>query len=217
MSEPVPSSQDLPNAFGLLLVDDHPLFRESFGMAVLQLAPHLDIETVSSLAAATRLLDQDPHRFDLVLLDYKMPGTTGLAAALQLRTRFPAIGFGLISGEDVGVLSAQAREAGLSAFLSKSMEMDQLMSVLERLGRGENYFPEPKAQSTPRSRTQDFGLTERQMEVLRLMATGASNKTIAQSMGISPATVKDHLATIFEKMGVSNRLQAVVLARTLQI
>lgn len=216
MSTTLPSLPETPGAFGLLLVDDHPLFRESFGMAVHQLAPHLDIETVSSVAAATRLLEQDPQRFDLVLLDYKMPGTTGLAAALELRDRFPGIGFGLISGEDMGVLSVQAREAGLSAFLSKSMEMDQLMSALQRLGRGDSCFHEAAVQAGPRPRTQDFGLTERQMEVIRLLATGASNKVIAQTLGISPATVKNHLDTIFEKMGVSNRLQAVVLARTLQ-
>jgi two-component system, NarL family, nitrate/nitrite response regulator NarL len=213
------TSRDSPEAatsFGLLLVDDHPLFRESFGVAIHQMASHLDIETVATVDQAIFLLEGEPHRFDLVLLDYKMPGTTGLASALQLRQRFPDIGFGLISGEDVSVLCAQARGAGLNAFLSKSMEMDELMAALSCLARGDCYFHEAASSSSQRPLTQDFGLTERQMEVIDLLATGASNKVIAQSLGISPATVKNHLDAIFEKMGVSNRLQAVMLAKTLQ-
>lgn len=215
MSESSPTPPLSAIAFGLLLVDDHPLFRESFGMAVRQLAPHIDVVTVASIIEATRQLEQHPQRFDLVLLDYRMPGTTGLAAAIQLGQRFPDVGFGLISGEDVGVLSGQAREAGLSAFLSKSMEMSELMSALERLGRGESCFHEPVTPPAPDTGCADFGLTERQMEVIRLLATGASNKVIAQTLGISPSTVKNHLDTIFDKMGVGNRLQAVVLARAL--
>ncbi len=205
----------MPDAFGLLLVDDHPLFRESFGVAVRQLAPQLDILTVGSVPEACDLLQREPQRFDLVLLDYKMPGTTGLAAALDMRQRFPGIGFGLISGEDVGVLSVQARDAGLNAFLSKSMEMGELMSALMRLGQGESCFHAPDQPVFVRPRTQDFGLTDRQREIVGLLATGASNKVIAQALGISPATVKNHLDAIFDKMGVSNRVQAVVLARTL--
>jgi two-component system, NarL family, nitrate/nitrite response regulator NarL len=212
------STQTLPlpaGAFGLLLVDDHPLFRESFGMAVRQLAPHIDVVTVASIIEATRQLELHPQRFDLVLLDYRMPGTTGLAAAIQLRQRFPDVGFGLISGEDVGVLSGQARDAGLSAFLSKSMEMSELMSALERLSQGESCFHESVMPPPQNPGCPDFGLTERQMEVIRLLATGASNKVIAQTLGISPSTVKNHLDSIFDKMGVGNRLQAVVLARAL--
>ena len=215
MTESTPSLPLPAGDFGLLLVDDHPLFRESFGMAVRQLAPHVDVVTVASVMEASALLEQDSQRFDLVLLDYRMPGTTGLAAAISLGERFPGVGFGLISGEDVGVLSGQAREAGLSAFLSKSMEMSELMCALERLSRGESCFHEPHLPQAANPGSQDFGLTERQMEVIRLLATGASNKVIAQTLGISPSTVKNHLDTIFDKMGVGNRLQAVVLARAL--
>lgn len=215
MSESTQTPPLPAGAFGMLLVDDHPLFRESFGMAVRQLAPHIDVVTVASTIEATRQLEQHPQRFDLVLLDYRMPGTTGLAAAIQLRQRFPDVGFGLISGEDVGVLSGQARDAGLSAFLSKSMEMSELMSALERLSQGESCFHEPVMPPPQNPGCPDFGLTERQMEVIRLLATGASNKVIAQTLGISPSTVKNHLDAIFDKMGVGNRLQAVVLARAL--
>ena len=206
------SPLDITAGLGLLLVDDHPLFRDSFVMAMRQLNAGLDVVAVASRAQAAEVLERQPDRFDLVLIDYKLPGTNGLVCATELRCRHPGIGFGLISGEDDPELPQRAREAGLVACLSKAQEMDTLLQALKTLASGGTVFTDFHTATGSDSPT-DFGLTPRQMDVLRLLASGASNKVMAQSLGISPATVKNHLDAIFEKMGVTNRVQAVMLAR----
>ena len=108
------------------------------------------------------------------------------------------------------------RDAGLVAYLPKALEVDALIEALQQLAAGETVFCE--AADTPLSQpngTAQFGLTTRQLSVLQMLATGATNKVIAQHLGISPATVKNHLDAIFEKMGVTNRVQAVVMAQAL--
>ena len=91
--------------------------------------------------------------------------------------------------------------------------MDALLQALKTLANGGTVFADFQGAPLGTEGPTDFGLTQRQMDVLRLLASGASNKVIAQSLGISPATVKNHLDAIFEKMGVTNRVQAVMLAR----
>jgi DNA-binding NarL/FixJ family response regulator len=201
------------NGFRLLLLDDHALFREGLVMALNALEPGCEVLAVATPLQARALLDDNPHRFDLVLIDFKLPGSDGLSCAKALRLRHPIQSFGLISGEDDPSLPRRAREAGMAAFLSKSLCMSDLLEALRQLAQGEPVFcmGAPLHAHTPPAH--DFGLTPRQLAVLKLLATGESNKAIAQTMGVSPATVKNHLDAIFEKMGVTNRLQAVMLAR----
>lgn len=204
---------DTLKSFRLLLLDDHPLFREGLVMALNKLEPDCEVVAVATLPQARALLAEDPNRFDLVLIDYKLPGRDGLSCAIDLHTQYPMVSFGLISGEDDALLPQRARQAGLVAFLSKSLEMDALLDALRQLARGETVFSLNASLAARGLPAQDFGLTTRQQAVLQMLATGESNKAIAQAMGISPATVKNHLDAIFEKMGVTNRLQAVMLAR----
>jgi two-component system nitrate/nitrite response regulator NarL len=207
------SPLDTLAGFGLLLVDDHPLFRDSFVMAMRQLANGADLVAVATREQASELLARQADRFDLVLVDYKLPGVNGLVCATELRSQHPDIGFGLISGEDDPQLPQRAREAGLVACLSKAQEMSSLLAALQTLSQGGTAYADFQGSGSLEDAPADFGLTMRQMDVLRLLASGASNKVIAQTLGISPATVKNHLDAIFDKMGVANRLQAVMLAR----
>ena len=199
--------------FGLLLLDDHALFRDGLVMAMGQLAPECDVVAVDSRQAATSALAAQPERFDLVLVDYKLPDTNGLAFATEIRAAHPCLSVGLLSGEDDADLPTQARAAGLVAFLSKSLGMNAMLAALTQLAQGDTVFTPQMPTSAPALAEPPFGLTPRQLDVLALLATGQSNKAIAQAMGISPATVKNHLDGIFAKMGVANRLQAVMLAR----
>jgi two-component system, NarL family, nitrate/nitrite response regulator NarL len=204
------------SGFGLLLLDDHALFRDGLVMALGQLAPECDVAAVATCQAAVTTLAAQPDRFDLVLVDYKLPETNGLAFAAEIRRSHPYLSVGLLSGEDDADLPAQARSAGLVAFLSKSLSMQTMLAALTRLAQGDTVFTPhalPSASDPADPADPPFGLTPRQLDVLALLATGHSNKVIAQALGISPATVKNHLDAIFAKMGVSNRLQAVMLAR----
>ncbi len=203
--------------FGLLLVDDHPLFRDGLTMALQSRAPGLRVCAVSSAEEADQLLCDDTQMFDLVLMDYRLQGTDGLTGALRLRSRHCNVSFGLMSGMDDPTLARRAQDAGLVAYLPKALEVDALLRAMCLLAAGDTYFcpaeePVTRADSNAASAT-PFGLTARQMAVLSQLATGASNKSIAQELGISPATVKNHLDAIFVKMGAANRVQAVVMVR----
>lgn len=199
--------------FGLLLVDDHPLFRDGLAMALQNRAPGLRVQAVSTAEDADRLLSDAAQIFDLVLLDYRLQGADGLRCALRLRARHCHVSFGLMSGLDDPSLPLRVQEAGLVAYLPKSLEVDALLSALGTLASGETVFCMAHDGLTPSYEGAScFGLTTRQLAVLQMLATGATNKVIAQQLGISPATVKNHLDAIFEKMGASNRLQAVMMA-----
>ena len=174
------------------------------------------VYAVSSAEEADKLLSEDAQMFDLVLMDYRLQGTDGLRCALRLRSRHCNVSFGLMSGLDDASLPLRVRDAGLVAYLPKAMEIDALIASLQCLAAGETVFCEPAQCTEPVALADDppqqFGLTARQVSVLQLLATGATNKVIAQNLGISPATVKNHLDSIFEKMGATNRLQAVMMA-----
>ncbi|MCA0324958.1 MAG: response regulator transcription factor [Proteobacteria bacterium] len=208
---------DALDGFAVLLVDDHPLFRDGLATALRHKAPGMRVRAVGTLPEAVEVLAQAGEGFDLVLLDYRLPDTDGLRCAAQLREQFPDVSIGLMSGLDDPSLPRRTRDAGLVAYLPKTLEVSALLASLNRLAAGEPVFDLPAVVAVSEPVAGPYGLTGRQLDVLRELATGASNKEIARALGIAPATVKNHVEAIFTKMGTSNRLQAVVLARaTLQ-
>lgn len=203
------------DGFAVLLVDDHPLFRDGLATALRHQVPGMRVHAVATLGEALSALDDDADGFDLVLLDYRLPGTDGLRCAARVRELHPEVGLGLMSGVDDPTLARRARDAGLMTFLPKTLEMHALLARLARLAAGEVVFDDPAAPVAPEVAT-PYGLTDRQLDVLRELSTGASNKEIARALGIAPATVKNHVEAIIARMGTSNRLQAVMLARAMR-
>lgn len=195
--------------FGVLLVDDHPLFREGLALALAQRAPGLRVRCAASVAGALALLAAEADAIDLVLLDWRLPGENGLAGATRIRAAHPAVACALMSGVDDAGLAGRARAAGLAGYFPKSLEVERLLAGLARLAGGGSWF-EAEVRIGPGAGA--MPLTERQQQIVNLAARGASNKEIAQALGIAPHTVKNHLAQIFEKLGASNRAQAVLLA-----
>ena len=205
---------DALDGFALLLVDDHPLFRDGLAAALRHQAPGLRVQAVGSPAEALELLMNDEEGFDLVLLDYRLPGTDGLRCAAQVMERHPGLGVGLMSGADDPTLGRRAQDAGLVAYLPKTLEIPALLAQLRQLAEGEPAFADAaRAPDADQAPTGPYGLTVRQVDVLRMLASGGSNKEIAREMGISPGTVKNHLNAIFVKMGAANRVQAVMMAQ----
>jgi two-component system, NarL family, nitrate/nitrite response regulator NarL len=201
-------SNDFPD-FALLLVDDHPLFREGMALALAYRIPGLDITPLATPEAALALLESTPGRFDLVVLDHRLAGdVSGLDWARRLRARFPTLACALISGDEHAALAEDARRAGLSAFLPKSLDIGELVAALSAIARGQTWFP---VDATPHYA--GSSLTTRQIEIVGLAAHGASSKEIARTLGISPATVRNHFGHIFQRLGARNRAQAVALAQ----
>ena len=146
------------------------------------------------------------------MLDYRLPGLDGLRCAARLRELYPQLAIGLLSGVDDPSLADRARKAGLATCLPKSLEVVDLLSCLRRLAAGETVFDDTAMDALPMDPHAAWGLSERQQDVLRQLATGGSNKEIARTLGITPSTVKSHLEAIFTKTGTTNRMQAVMLA-----
>lgn len=189
----------------LLIVEDHPLYRDGLLALLQRRAPQLQCRTADSAADALRQLHVHGE-VDLVLADLRLPGEMdGLALLAQIGVQFPTVARVLVSGSDESNLVALARRAGLMGFLPKSMEPALWELALARILSGEPWFPrEPLPAET--------GPTERQSVIVARLAAGWSNKAIARELGITERTVKYHLAEIYARLGAANRAEAVARA-----
>ncbi len=192
----------------LLIVEDHPLYRDGLLGLLQRRAPQLQCRTAESAADALRLLGEHGE-VDLVLADLRLPGTEdGLALLAQVGQRFPTVARVLVSGSDDPHLPAQARRAGLMGYLPKSLDPALWELALARILSGEPWFPRQAMSAL------EGDPTGRQVEILARLAEGWSNKAIARELGITERTVKYHLAEIYGRLGAANRAEAVARAST---
>ncbi|MEO7037126.1 MAG: response regulator transcription factor [Polyangiaceae bacterium] len=206
----------------ILLVDDHPLFHEGLASAFARLAPDLSIVSADSAEAGLTVLRDSSH-IELALIDLILPTLDGLAALALYAAEFPHIPRLLISGKDDAAIIAKARDAGASGFLRKSLPLDQLLAALRAVLDGGAYFdlrtPVPPAlvgrEGADSGRDPSGDLTLRQLEVLKLLGSGRSNKEISSELAIADRTVRAHLTELFRTLGVSSRTQAVLAAQRL--
>ncbi|MEO6601179.1 MAG: response regulator transcription factor [Polyangiaceae bacterium] len=200
----------------VLLVDDHPLFHEGLASAFARLAPDLSIVSADSAEAGLTVLRTES--IELALIDLMLPTLDGLSALALYAGEFPHIPRVLISGKDDPAVIAQARDAGASGFLCKSLALDQILAALRAVLDGGAYFalgapaPLPMTPSTG-ERAPSGDLTLRQLEVLKLLGDGRSNKEISSALAIADRTVRAHLTELFRTLGVSSRTQAVLAAQ----
>ncbi|MBX3485081.1 response regulator transcription factor [Phenylobacterium sp.] len=180
-----------------LICDDHPLMREALAAAMRDRWPDLDLAEAGDYPAAWALAEAEP---DFCLLDLGMPGAEPLAGLAGLKTRAPDAVLIVITGITDTALLDSVRAAGVAGLFSKNAEADLLLEAIRaRL---------PGLQAMEASR-----LPPRQQEVLALLAEGRTNKEIAQRLGISPATVKIHVARLTAWLGAVNRTDAVARAQ----
>jgi DNA-binding NarL/FixJ family response regulator len=213
---------ETPEMLKILIADDHPMFREAVQEVVQQLVAARGHACVCVAATNARELfaavGQDDD-FDLILLDLFMPGSNGLTDLVRVRDKVPGTPVVVISslGDDATI--RQAITCGAAGFVPKSSSKSVLLQALQEVLAGRVYTPPPVAASAapPRRRAApapteaDSGpLTGRQTAVMALLATGKSNKEIANTLDISEMTVKAHMTSILRKLGVSTRAQAIV-------
>ncbi len=201
----------------VLLVDDHPLIREGLAVLLAQLGPTVQCLQAGSLAEA---LDQaHVHRpLDLLLLDLGLKDAQGLQGLAQVRAALPELPLVVISGSEPTDWALPCIEAGAQGYVHKTADFDVLHAALERVLAGEVYLPPSVLAGAPPTPPEDeLPFTERQLDVLRLLLAGQPNKRICRDLALSESTVKTHLATIFRKLGVNNRTQAVVAAARLRL
>lgn len=204
----------------LLVIEDHALVREGLVQTLKQLDA-VEISEVADFDGANTLLDQG-HVFDLVLLDLGLPGVDGLTCLKSFRLRYPSMPVVILSAYDDAHTINKAMKGGAAGFVSKAYSSDRLLTVLREVLSGNvlspdvsqkkafvasHHLPTGEGDADP----SDFGLTDRQAEVLGLMVRGKSNRDIAGLLGLSEGTVKIHLTAIFKRLGVSSRTQAMIV------
>jgi DNA-binding NarL/FixJ family response regulator len=203
-------------AIRVLVADDHPLFRNGIVNSLASLA---DIELVGEAAdgdlAVTLTVELQP---DVVLMDLQMPGRSGIEATRELSRRAPEVKVLVLTmfEDDDSVFAAM--RAGARGYLLKGADQDDVERAIRTVAAGEavfgaavasrllGYFATPPSTSFPE-------LTEREREVLELLASGRNNKAIADELVLSLKTVRNHVSNVFARLQVADRSQAIVKAR----
>ncbi len=197
----------------VLLADDHGVVRD--GLARL-LGSVADIEVVAAAADGDQAVElAREHRPDVVLMDLRMPGMDGSEATRRLLASDPAVQVVILTSFSERDEILGALDAGAIGYLLKDAEPDELIRGVRAAAQGNSPL-DPKAARTligSRGGGQTHPLTDREQEVLQLVARGLPNKLIARELGISEKTVKAHLTTVFQRIGVTDRVQAAMWAR----
>lgn len=194
---------------GVLVVDDHPLMRLGIS-AMIDAQP--DMRSVGEAGSGEEAIELWARtQAQIVLVDLKLPGVGGVEVIRQIRRRSGRTRFVVLTTYEGDEDIHQALEAGAGGYVIKGMPASVLLDALRRVHSGSRYLPRPVAKILD-SRMPDMSLSPRELDVLRLIVAGKSNKEIAAELGISRATVKFHVSVIFSRMGVEDRTQAAVAA-----
>lgn len=199
----------------VLVVDDHAMFATSISMA-LEHDPQLRVigATHTLAGARTWIATQPP---DVLLIDHRLPDGYGTDLVPEVKRLYPTVKVVLMSAAVDDVALVSAIENGASGFLSKSATVDELVHALKAAAAGEVLVsPALLARLLPRlsreRRTMGTSLTQREVEVLQVLAEGASNAAIAERLGISLNTVRNHVQSILAKLNVHSKLEALSAA-----
>lgn len=202
---------------GIIIADDHPLFRGALRQAVSDLMPGIQIEEAGSFEDTTRLIAGMPD-LDLVLLDLKMPGVQGFSGLMYLRAQHPGVPVIVVSANDDPAVIRRCMEFGASGFMPKTLDTAAMGVALRTVLDGGTWVPpgidltvEADREVAELARKLST-LTPQQVRVLMMLSEGLLNKQIAYELSVSEATVKAHVSAILQKLGVDSRTQAVIAA-----
>jgi DNA-binding NarL/FixJ family response regulator len=203
-------------AISLLIVDDHEVVRAGLK----SLLQGTDIRIVAEADNATTAMKLTiKHKPDVVMLDVRMPDTDGLNCLARIKLDLPNIPVVMFSAYDNPTYVARAVALGAAGYLSKAASKKEIVDAIHTASKGDTIWTREElrrvtgALATPRVGADvEVPLTKRENEVLKQLAFGLTNKEIAQALGISYETVKEHVQHILRKIGVSDRTQAAVWA-----
>lgn len=197
----------------LMLVEDHILMRMGLVSAT-RIEP--DMEVVAEVENGSKVLESfREHQPDVVLLDLRLPGMDGIQVIKALREEASDVRIVVLTSYGGGDDVTQAIQSGASGYVLKSMPLEQVLQAVRVVAMGGQYVPKEIAGRV--SQRVQSGMSEREVEVLRLIARGRSNKEIAAELNIVEGTVKAHLTNIFAKLGAADRTQAITIAMKRQI
>jgi DNA-binding NarL/FixJ family response regulator len=193
----------------ILAVDDHPLLREGIAAVI---DGEDDFELVAEATSGQEAIELFRiHRPDVTLMDLQMPGMNGIDAMLAIRSQFADARFIVLTTYQGDVQALRALKAGAAGYLLKNMMRKELLETIRTVHAGRRRIPPEIAAELADHVTED-ALSDREVDVLRRVATGNSNKIIASLLNVSEATVKGHMKSILSKLGANDRTHAVTIA-----
>ena len=197
-----------PETIRILSVDDHPLLREGIGALI---AGHRDLQLVAEASSGHEAIEQfRSHHPDVTLMDVQMPEMDGIDALIAIRSEFPDARIIVLTAYGGDALCMRAMKAGARAYILKDNARTDLLDTI-RVVRAGKKFIHAEVAAELASHATDAALSEREIDVLSLIADGSSNKLIADRLTIVEDTVKGHVKRILAKLGVNDRTHAVTV------
>jgi DNA-binding NarL/FixJ family response regulator len=192
----------------ILSADDHPLLRSGIGALI---ATQPDMRLIAEAATGTEAVQL--HREfnpDVTLMDLQMPDMSGLDAIIAIKSEAPAARIIVLTTYSGDVLAQRALKAGAQAYVLKSLVRTEILNTIRIVYAGEMQV-QPDVAAEMAKHTADASLTNREVQVLQLVASGYANKTISQRLSINEETTKTHVKNILAKLGAKDRTHAVSL------
>lgn len=203
----------------ILIADDHRLVRDAIG-AVLKSTGEIEVVTVGTMQEAVAALESD-GRFDLILLDYHMPGVGDLAGLRSILARYRDEKIALFSGTASDFVVNEAFRLGAVGFVPKTLAPESMIHAVRLMAAGERYLPvELMTRATSdggAGQSVNHLLSERELQALQGLCDGLSNKEIASRCGVQEVTVKLHVKTLCRKLGARNRTHAALIGKELGV
>jgi DNA-binding NarL/FixJ family response regulator len=198
-----------PHTIRVMVVDDHPLMRSGISG---EINAQQDMKVVAEASDGAQAIEAyRKHRPDVTLMDIRMPGIGGIEAITHIRNDFPSSRFVILTSSAGDVQAVRAFQAGATGYLLKNLLRTELIDTIRLVHAGKKKMPPEIAQQIAEYSMED-SVSAREIEVLRCVSRGKSNKIIADDLRISEHTVKNHIKSILSKLDASDRTDAVVIA-----
>ncbi len=206
----------------IIIADDHPLFRQALRETVSPIFKDATICELESLQDTQKKLAQ--KRVELLLLDLRMPDSEGLAGLMLIKGMYPALPVIIVSASESAETVRAAIQAGAAGYIYKSYTLKQIHDAVAQVKHGDMHIPQGIESDVSDHEHDELdtiarisNLTPSQLRVFIALSRGYMNKQIAAKMGISEATVKAHVTSVYKKLGVRSRTQAVMISKALDI